>query len=96
MSTKLTGNFGRYVVEGEIGRGSMGVVYLARDPKIGRLVAIKTISLLCEDYAEESQHRDRFILEARAAGKLSHPGIVTIFDIGEEVETDRKSLNSSH
>ena len=87
MSTKLTGNFGRYIVEGEIGRGSMGVVYLARDPKIGRLVAIKTISLLCEDYAEERQHRDRFILEARAAGKLSHPGIVTIFDIGEEVET---------
>jgi len=87
MSTKLTGNFGRYVVEGEIGRGSMGVVYLARDPKIGRLVAIKTISLLCEDYAEERQYRDSFILEARAAGKLSHPGIVTIFDIGEEVET---------
>ena len=87
MSTKLTGNFGRYIVEGEIGRGSMGVVYLARDPKIGRLVAIKTISLLCEDYAEERQYRDRFILEARAAGKLSHPGIVTIFDIGEEVET---------
>src|SRR5437588_798844 len=87
MSTKLTGNFGRYIVEGEIGRGSMGVVYLARDPKIGRLVAIKTISLLCEDYAEERQYRDRFILEARAAGTLSHPGIVTIFDIGEEGET---------
>ncbi|MFN7935184.1 MAG: serine/threonine-protein kinase [Bryobacteraceae bacterium] len=66
----------------ELGRGAMGVVYLAEDPAIGRLVAVKTINLdnLSED-GQAQQLRDRLIREARSAGILSHPGIVTIYDI---------------
>lgn len=78
---------GRYCVEREIGRGAMGVVYRARDPKIDRVVAIKTISLAGQDDAEELEYRERFQQEARAAGRLSHPGMVTIFDAGEDPET---------
>ena len=62
----------------------MGVVYRGRDPKIDRPVAIKTISIFEQDSDEEQDFRDRFFQEAKAAGGLSHPGIVTIFDVGEE------------
>ncbi len=79
--------FGRYEVLQEIGRGAMGVVYQARDPKINRLVAIKTISLAGHSPEEQLEYRERFLREAEAAGRLSHPGIVTIFDVGEEPET---------
>jgi serine/threonine protein kinase len=65
----------------------MGVVYRARDPKIDRLVAIKTISLNGQEPEEEQEYRERFVEEARAAGRLSHPGIVAIFDAGEDPET---------
>jgi len=65
----------------------MGVVYLARDPKIDRLVAIKTISLTDQEPEDEREYRERFLEEARAAGRLSHPGIVTVFDAGEDPET---------
>ena len=65
----------------------MGVVYRARDPKIDRLVAIKTISLAGIEESEEQEYRERFAQEARAAGRLAHPGIVTIFDAGEDPET---------
>ena len=78
---------GRYEIVAEVGRGTMGRVYKARDPKIDRFVAIKTISLLCENDADERQYRERFFQEAQAAGRLVHPGIVTIFDVGEEAET---------
>lgn len=78
---------GRYQVEAEIGRGAMGVVYRARDPKIDRLVAIKTISLAGQEPEDEQDYRERFLQEARAAGRLSHPGIVTIYDAGEQPET---------
>jgi len=78
---------GRYEIEAEIGRGAMGVVYRARDPKIDRLVAIKTISLSGQEPEEEQAYRERFVEEARAAGRLSHPGIVAIFDAGEDPET---------
>jgi len=77
---------GRYELLAEIGRGGMGVVYRARDPKIDRLVAIKTISLLGQEPEDEREYRERFVLEARAAGRLSHPSIITIFDVGEEPE----------
>ena len=85
---KLTAgtHLGRYEILVEIGRGGMGVVYRARDPKIDRLVAIKTISLFGQEPEDVREYRERFVLEARAAGRLSHPGIVTIFDIGEEPE----------
>jgi serine/threonine-protein kinase len=62
----------------------MGVVYKARDPKIDRLVALKAISLFDQDPDDEADYRQRFFIEAQAAGRLSHPGIVTIFDVSEE------------
>ena len=76
---------GRYVVEREIGRGAMAVVYLGRDPKINRVVAIKAIPLareFGEDEVEEA--RLRFFREAETAGRLNHPGIVTVYDAGED------------
>ncbi len=85
--TTLTTLLGRYEIDSEIGRGAMGVVYRGRDPKIDRLVAIKTISIFEQDFDEEQAFRDRFFQEAKAAGGLSHPGIVTIFDVGEEPES---------
>jgi serine/threonine-protein kinase len=76
---------GRYQVEGLLGRGSMGAVYLGRDPKIGRQVAIKTMALSQEFEGEAlTEARSRFFREAETAGRLQHPGIVTIFDAGED------------
>ncbi len=65
----------------------MGIVYRARDPKINRTVAIKTISLDSPTKVAESEFRERFRREAEAAGRLSHAGIVTIFDVGEDPDT---------
>jgi serine/threonine-protein kinase len=79
--------FGRYEILTELGRGAMGVVYKARDPKINRIVAVKTISMAGQSPEEEREYRERFFREAEAAGRVSHPGIVTIFDVGEETET---------
>ena len=79
--------FGRYEILGELGRGAMGVVYKARDPRINRIVAVKTISLAGQPPEDELDYRQRFFREAEAAGRISHPGIVTIFDVGEEPET---------
>jgi serine/threonine protein kinase len=79
--------FGRYEILAELGRGAMGVVYRARDPKINRVVAVKTVSLAGQPPEAEVEYRERFIREAEAAGRLSHPGIVTIYDVGEEPET---------
>ncbi len=79
--------FGRYEILAELGRGAMGIVYKARDPKINRVVAVKTFSLAGQPPEEELEYRERFFREAEAAGRLSHPGIVTIFDVGEEPET---------
>jgi serine/threonine protein kinase len=76
---------GRYQIIGELGRGAMGIVYRAQDPAIGRTIAIKSIRLneLTED-AERERLRERLFREAQSAGMLSHPGIVTIYDIAEE------------
>ena len=76
---------GRYEVEKELGKGAMGVVYLGKDPKIGRVVAIKTMALAQEFEADELEDvKERFFREAETAGRLTHPNIVTIFDAGEE------------
>ena len=76
---------GRYQVEKELGKGAMGVVYLGKDPKIGRVVAIKTMSLAQEFEADELEEvKARFFREAESAGRLNHPNIVTMYDAGEE------------
>ena len=76
---------GRYQVEKELGKGAMGVVYLGKDPKISRIVAIKTMALSQEfDEDELDEVKTRFFREAETAGRLNHPNIVTIYDAGEE------------
>lgn len=76
---------GRYEVEKELGKGAMGIVYLGRDPKISRVVAIKTMALSQEFEADELEEvKERFFREAETAGRLNHPHIVTIYDAGEE------------
>ena len=76
---------GRYKIVSELGRGAMGVVYHAIDPNIGRPVAIKTIRLGEVANAEEqARMRERLFREARSAGILSHPGIVTIYDVEQQ------------
>ena len=80
--TTVVRTIGRYRVSGELGRGAMGVVYKGFDPLIGRTVALKTLSIDNTD-AQAREFRDRLYREAAAAGALSHPNIVTIFDIIE-------------
>ena len=76
---------GRYEVEKELGKGAMGIVYLGKDPKISRVVAIKTMALAQEFDADElDEVKERFFREAETAGRLNHPHIVTIYDAGEE------------
>jgi len=72
---------GRYVLEGVLGKGAMGVVYLARDPVIGRRLALKTLTVP-QETEEAEEFRQRFLREAQAAGILNHPGIVTVHDAG--------------
>jgi serine/threonine-protein kinase len=74
---------GRYKILDELGRGAMGVVYRAEDPALDRQLAIKTVFVPVDD-ADRKEYEARFTQEARAAGKLSHPGIVTIYDVGRE------------
>lgn len=75
--------FGRYLIVGELGRGAMGAVYRAVDPLIEREVAIKTLLPHLPEQ-EMVAVRERFLREARSAGRLNHPSIVTIFDVGEQ------------
>ncbi|MEN6330803.1 MAG: HDOD domain-containing protein, partial [Smithella sp.] len=74
---------GRYEIIKELGRGSMGTVYLGRDPLINRNVAIKTLRYVDADSKDSFQHKKRFFLEAEAIGKLAHPNILGIYDVGE-------------
>ena len=83
MSDAPLAQLGRFKILGELGRGAMGVVYKAEDPALDRTVAIKTI-LLPNDAAERAAYEGRFMQEARAAGKLGHPAIITIYDVGRE------------
>jgi tRNA A-37 threonylcarbamoyl transferase component Bud32 len=83
--TRPSQRIGRYMVTGELGRGAMGIVYEAVDPLIGRKVAVKVIHLQAFADAGEARFlRDRLFREARSAGALSHPGIVVVFDVGQE------------
>src|SRR3954452_25119495 len=76
---------GRYQILEEIGRGAMGVVYRALDPSIGRTVAVKTFRVSdIADQKERARLRDRIMREAQSAGVLSHPNLVTIYDMAEE------------
>ncbi|MBL8265584.1 MAG: serine/threonine protein kinase [Steroidobacter sp.] len=82
-SSKRT--LGRYEIERELGKGAMGIVYLGRDPKINRVVAIKAIPL-AEEFEEDDlvEAKARFFREAEMAGRLNHPAIVTVYDAGED------------
>ena len=85
---------GRYRIDSELGRGAMGMVYLGHDPKIGRTVAIKTLALANEfDSMHLGEARERFFLEAEAAGRLNHPNIVTIYDASEEHDLAYIAMN---
>ncbi len=85
MDKRAVEQIGRYHIVGEVGRGAMGIVYRALDPAIGRTIAIKSIRLKdLTDDAERDRLRERLFREAQSAGILSHPGIVTIYDIAEE------------
>ncbi len=85
MTATIPPKLGRYEVLEEIGKGAMGVVYLARDPLIGRLVALKTFRVGFSARDDELvQFRSRFVREAQSAGILSHPNIVTIHDVVDE------------
>jgi len=78
---------GHYEVEKELGRGAMGLVYLGRDPRIGRMVAIKTMALSDEfEGTQLAEVKQRFYREAETAGRLNHPNIVHVYDIGEDQE----------
>jgi eukaryotic-like serine/threonine-protein kinase len=85
LETKPT--VGRYEILEELGQGAMGIVYKARDPKINRLLAIKTIRF-SDDFEDKqiAEVKQRFFTEAELAGKLSHPSIISIHDVGEDYE----------
>jgi serine/threonine protein kinase len=81
-------NIGKYRVISTLGRGSMGVVYKARDPEIGRFVAIKTLrKISSDDVTHEERALERFKTEARSAGNLRHSNIITIFEVGRDIDT---------
>jgi len=75
---------GRYEIQSELGRGAMGAVYKARDPQIGRTVAIKIILMTNQTPEAAEEYKQRFYREAQTAGQMSHPGIVTIYDVNED------------
>jgi serine/threonine-protein kinase len=75
---------GRYVITRRLGAGAMGEVFLAEDPQIGRKLALKTVRVEEGRVQEVEERKRRLLREARAAGKLLHPNIVTLFDVGEE------------
>jgi len=85
MADSVPARLGRFQIRKELGRGAMGVVYEAHDPALDRTVALKTV-MLTGDAAERATYEARFMQEARAAGRLSHPAVITIYDVGREGE----------
>jgi serine/threonine protein kinase len=83
LTMGLPERIGRYEIVAEIGRGAMGSVFKARDPLVGRIVALKTIHSAALAGEQSDEYRARFQREARASGVLAHPGIVPVFDVGE-------------
>ena len=83
----MISHLGRYEITGELGQGAMGVVYKAYDPLIERTVAVKTINLRKLSVADRAEYETRFYREAKAAGRLTHPNIVTIHDLGKSEDT---------
>ena len=84
MAQPLPPQFGHFRVVAELGRGAMGVVYRAEDTTLDRVVAIKTIALGGSNREERDQHEARFLQEARAAARVSHPTIITVYEMGRE------------
>src|SRR5258708_33301807 len=76
---------GRYIIQSEIGRGAMGVVYKATDSVLERTVAVKTVNMTLEQEGAD-RYEARFYQEARAAAALNHPNIVTVHDVGKSGE----------
>jgi serine/threonine-protein kinase len=88
MTTLVEGDLvGRYRILRTLGSGAMGVVYLAEDPQIERLLAIKTVRALSDEPREAAERRERLLREARTVGRLIHPHIVTLFDAGDHEGT---------
>lgn len=87
MSDGIPTSIGRYEIVCELGRGMMGVVYEARDPQLGRTVAVKTIQLAFAIMPEQREFEERFFIEGRIAARLCHPGIVVCHDVGKDPET---------
>ena len=85
-NSEIKPTLGRYEIMKELGRGAMGTVFLGKDPRINREVAIKTLRYEEIDAEQLAEVKKRFFREAEAAGKLSHPNIVTIFDVGEDYD----------
>jgi eukaryotic-like serine/threonine-protein kinase len=83
MAARKLKQLGRYRIQAELGRGAMGVVYKAHDPVLDRTVALKTI-VLDEEAEEREDFHSRFFIEAKAAARLNHPALITIYDFGEE------------
>jgi len=80
-------HIGRYEIRRELGRGVMGVVYEAWDPQLHRTIALKTIRPVAASQSERESWEARFFTEARAAARLSHPGIVVVHDVGRDAES---------
>ncbi len=80
MAGTVTESFGSYDIQREVGRGGMGVVYLATDRRLGRRVALKVI---VPELAADPQFRERFEREARVAATLEHPHVVPVYEAGE-------------